>query len=151
MAKMSEKEKIAWDALYEYFKKEIMKYDDSMKLNRFTVQRLKSMAYGEYMHHKNDDRKRVYSFRIILYTFKYKKKDIDRYIMRTEFENERHKINGVLKIVESSINDAIKSLVDKKKRRKETKSVDVMIKKDNEKASYKSSKKRKTRVKEDLW
>jgi hypothetical protein len=141
-----------WNKLYEYVKHEIFRYGDDMKLSRYCVQRLQGLRFGKFMNQRKTNEKVIYSYKVILITFKYKKNDIVNYIDITEFKDERHLINTVMKIVEGSLNDVVKKLKSRIETKKETQKVEIIIKNQDEKASYKKKKEKKNIFgEEDIW
>lgn len=102
---MSKAEIEEWDKLYQYIKKNILKYDSSQNLPRTLVLRLKGLAYGKYIENKNIADQAQYSYKIVLYTFIMCKPKID-YILRTKnFDNEKHKFDYICKIIENNLNE----------------------------------------------
>lgn len=105
--KMSEEDKKSWKQLYDYVKKDILKYTDEMKLSNHMVLRLKGLRYGTYKPNRKNSAKEIsgYPFEIILTTFKINKQKIEQALMFKTFENENVKFNYVMAIINNSIND----------------------------------------------
>ena len=96
-----------WIELCEYVKKEILQYDDNMKFPKYLVLRLQGLKKGQYLANNEIGIQAHYDDYTILCTFKVCKKRILDYLNKnaTKIKNERHKINLVMSIVESEIND----------------------------------------------
>lgn len=102
--KMTAEEKMAWDELYTYVKKNIMGYDDNQALSSAMVLRLKGLLTNKFMENNNIQSTANYSYETILNTFKYSSIDIQRALRTNNFKDESHKFNYILKIVEKNIN-----------------------------------------------
>lgn len=125
-----------WIELYEYVKKEILKYDDNMKLPKFLILRLKGIKDGKFIANKNTQTLGDYTFKIVLMTFKINKFEIINAISSSgKFKDEKHKINYMMAIVESKINDTYIRLNKIKKSETDGESIEVAINED--KAIYK--------------
>jgi hypothetical protein len=102
--KMTEEEKMAWDALYTYVRKNIMGYDDNQALSSTMVLRLKGLLTNKFIENKNIEASANYSYETILNSFKYSFLDIQRALRVNNFKDEMHKFNYILKIAEKNIN-----------------------------------------------
>ena len=102
--KMTEKEKEDWDALYQYVRKNIMNYDDNQALSSKMVLRLKGLLTNKFMENNNIKDAANYSYEVILNTFKFCSPQISKALRTNNFNDEMHKFNFVLKIVENNIN-----------------------------------------------
>ena len=122
--KMSEKEKIDWENLYNYVKK-IMGYDKDQALSKNMVLRLKGLTTNKFMENKKIEDTANYSYEVILNTFKYCSPDIQRVFNSMTFVDEMHKFNVVLKIVERNINTVYMKMKKVEKSKEEAKSVMV--------------------------
>ena len=69
--KMTEEEKMVWDELYTYVRKNIMGYDDNQALSSTMVLRLKGLLTNKFMENNNIQSTANYSYDTILNTFKY--------------------------------------------------------------------------------
>jgi len=150
---MTEQDKKYWNSLYEYVKNDILQYGSDKALSTYCVYRLKSMQYGKFMYkskNKNNG-KIIYPFIAILYTFKIKKNVILSYFDRTEFTDERHKINGMMSIISNSINDVIDMVKKQSQQKKELKNLNITNKQNSSKAAYKKRTKEINKTMEDLW
>lgn len=101
---MTEKDIQDWDALYMYVKN-IMKYDENQSLSNSMVLRLKGLLTNKFMENNNTKSTANYSYETILNTFKYSSPDIQKALRTCNFQDEQHKFNYILKIVEKNINN----------------------------------------------
>ena len=101
---MSKEEKEQWEELCVYVKKEILKYGDDTKFPRFLALRLKGLANGQYIVNNNQNLQGKFTFYELKITFMYCKQDILYGFSKNVFEDEKHKISYMMKIVESSLN-----------------------------------------------
>lgn len=131
---MTKQEQKEWDELYQYIKKDILKYDDKMILPRWFVLRLKGLKDGKFCANKKTKSLGEYSFYIILLTFKINKFNIINSINNNKFEDEKHKINYIMAIIENNINDTCQRLNKLKKAEQKCEGMDVFI--NNNKANY---------------
>ena len=97
-------EKEYFDKLYEYVKS-ILGYDESQALPQWFVLRLKGLATGKYLANNHIKSRANYSNFVILSTFKFCRGKIEYALSSVAFSNEKHKLNYILKIVESNLND----------------------------------------------
>lgn len=146
--KMSEKEKIDWENLYNYVKK-IMGYDKDQALSKNMVLRLKGLTTNKFMENKKIEDTANYSYEVILNTFKYCSPDIQRVFNSMTFVDEMHKFNVVLKIVERNINTVYMKMKKVEKAKEEAKSVMVEMSVHTG-AEYKPKEKKKDKF-SDLW
>jgi hypothetical protein len=107
---MTEKEKKAAEEkvfreLCDYVKTEIMGYDENQSLSRSMILRLRGLKTGQYMANKNSPSMAHYPYKVILLTFKYvKQHELDSILKSKTFNNDQHKFNYVLKIIDNNIN-----------------------------------------------
>ena len=104
-----------WLELCKYVEKDILNYDDNMKLSRDAVLRLRGLSKGQFIANNNAKKNAEYSYKLILITFKAKKLDILRAIHNKKFKNERQKFNYIMAIIENSINDIYKKIKENEK------------------------------------
>lgn len=123
--KMTEEEKIAWDELYTYVRKNIMGYDDNQALSSAMVLRLKGLMTNKFMENKNIEASANYSYETILNAFKYSVLDIQRALRTNNFKDEMHKFNYILKIVEKNINTVYVRIKNAEKAKEEAKNVTI--------------------------
>lgn len=141
-----------WCELYEYFKKDIMGYPESFKLQRFAVLRLRGLSEGKFMSNKKSKPMASYSYKTITLTMKLCKGKINDYIHRnkTKFVDEKHKINGIFIIIESEINDVVLRLNRAKKSEEKTKDLELKHQ-TNTGAKYKKKDRKENSNLENLW
>lgn len=150
MAKMSEQEIKEWDELYQYIKRDIFEYD-SEKLPRYMILRLKGLKEGKFIANTKTSVIANYKFSHILYTFKANKMKIKQIIKSQDFNNEQHKFNTIMIIIEKEINDVVNRLkqADKSKQKIEDMPIENIV---HEGAEYKNNKeKRLNNELKELW
>ena len=107
---MTEKEKKAKEEkvfreLCDYVAKSIMGYDENQTLSKDMILRLRGLKTGQYMANKNAPSMAHYPYEIILLTFKYvKQHELDSILQSKKFNDDKHKFNYILKIIDSNIN-----------------------------------------------
>lgn len=148
--KMTEAEKIAWDNLYQYVKKDVLGYTPDMKLSKKFVLRLKGLSEGKFCSNKKIQPMASYSFETILTTFKVKKLDIMIALRNTKFKNEDHKVNYLMSIIENSINDIVMKANRIEKESEKAEEIEINIVEN--KAEYKKkTQKKNSKILNDLW
>ena len=107
-----------WIDLCEYVKKEILQYDDNMKLPKHLILKLQGLKKGLHIANNNIDSEACYDDYTILCTFKLCKRKILDYLIKneTKIKDETHKINLIVKMVEPEINDVYIRLQQAKKK-----------------------------------
>jgi hypothetical protein len=147
--KMTDKEKQDWESLY-YYVKNLMGYDENQSLSNVMVLRLKGLLTNKFMENKNIDSTANYSYETILNTFKYCSIDIQRALGASEFKDESHKFNYILKIVEKNINTVYMKMKSAQKLKEKLESMDI-----SHTAEYvntfKSKEKKKNNGLDELW
>lgn len=123
--KMSEKEKRDWESLYTYVKSNIMGYDENQALSSTMVLRLKGLLTNKFMENNNIESTANYSYEVILNTFKFCKLDIEKALRTSNFKDEHHKFNYILKIVEKNINTVYMKMKNLQKAKEEAKNTTV--------------------------
>lgn len=151
MGRMLKEEKVEFNELYNYVKKQVLKYDDSQNLPKSIVLRLKGLKNGKYMENLSQKDNANYSYKIILYTFQICKPQIDSALSSVEFKNENHKINYIIKIVEASINDVYLRLKKVEEQKNRTKNLDTEFLTNNSGCVYTKKTKETRKNFEDLW
>lgn len=106
-----------WNSLYDYVK-EILNYDKNQKLPSFLILRLRGLKKGQFVANKNNTAISDYPYEVIRLTFALKKDSIQYAIRTKDFKDEKHKINYIMTIVESSLNDVYKSYMNMKNQQK---------------------------------
>lgn len=147
--KMTEKEKKDWETLYQYVKKIVLGYDDNQSLSSNMVLRLKGLLNGKFMENKNIQNKSNYSYETVLNTFKFSMPEIQKALRNNTFNNENHKFNYIMKIVEGNLNTVYLRMKNMKKSQEKMESVDTNIL-SYEGAEYKPRGKINGKF-EDLW
>lgn len=146
---MTEEEKIAWDELYTYVKKNIMGYDDNQALSSTMVLRLKGLLTNKFIENNNIKDTANYSYETILNAFKYSSLDINKALRANDFKDESHKFNYILKIVEKNINTVYVKMKNVEKAKEEAKKMTIEAP-THTGAEYKPKEKKKDKF-ADLW
>lgn len=123
---MTEEERIAWNALYQYVKK-LLGYDENQALSSTMVLRLKGLLTNKFIENKNIEATANYSYEVILATFKYCSPDIQRALRTNRFENEMHRFLYITKIVENNINTVYMKMKNSEKSEEKIEEVDTTI------------------------
>ena len=147
--KMTEQEKLDWDELYAYVRKNIMAYDDNQALSSSMVLRLKGLLVNKFMENNNIKDTANYSYKTILNTFKFCSQDIQKALRTNVFNDEIHKFNFVLKIVERNINNVYMRMKNIEKAKEEAKNTAIEVS-THTGAEFKPRDKKKNKF-EDLW
>lgn len=148
---MTEEEKIQWDKLYQYVRKEIMLYDDNQALPKNIVLGLKGLKTGKAVENKTQQDKANYTYDIILLTFKFCKSTIFKSISGKNFKSDLQKFIYIKVIVENNLND-IYNRMNKAKRLEEKIETTDMSNIYYDGANYQSKQNSKTNEKyDDLW
>ena len=107
-----------WIDLCEYVKKEILQYDDNMKLPKHLILKLQGLKKGLHIANNNIESEACYDDYTILCAFKLCKRKILDYLVKneTKIKDETHKINLIVKMVEPEINDVYIRLQQAKKK-----------------------------------
>jgi hypothetical protein len=103
-----------WDALYNYVKLDILNYQDK-KMPKEMVLRLLGLKDGKFYANNKVKTEASYNYKLILLTFKLMKGTILQCLSSVEIKDERHKVNLIMKIIESEINNVKDRLESKKK------------------------------------
>lgn len=123
--KMTEEEKVAWDALYTYVRKNIMGYDDNQALSSTMVLRLKGLLTNKFIENNNIQSTANYSYETILNAFKYSYLDIQKALRTNRWTDEMHKFNYILKIAEKNINTVYVKMRNAEKAKEEAKNTTI--------------------------
>lgn len=148
--KMTEEEKMAWDNLYQYVKKNIMGYDDNQALSNQMVLRLKGLSTNKFMENNNIKDTANYSYETILNTFKFCYLDIQNALRTNRFKDEMHKFNFVLKIVEKNINTMYMKMKNAERAKVEAQNITIETS-THVGAEFKPREKKETDKFSDLW
>jgi hypothetical protein len=150
VTKLTQQEKLEWDELYQYVKKEILQYDKNQSIPPALVLRLKGLSTGKLIENKNISDKASYSFTIILYTFQIQKQVILSSIKNKEFKNESQKFSYICKIVENNLNDVYNRVIASEKSKSKTEEIktDIIF---NNGADYTKTETKKNKKLDSLW
>jgi len=125
--KMSDKDNKDWDELYQYVKVNIMGYDPKQALSQKMALRLKGLLTNKFMENNNTKSTADYSYQTILNTFKFCSPTIHNVFRTSRFNDEMHRFNVALKIVEQNINDIYIRMKNVEKAKEEAKNTTVEI------------------------
>lgn len=97
----------SWVELCEYVKKNILEYDDNMLFPKYLALKLRGLKKGQYIANNNCQKNANYDDNTLLCTFKLCKKKIVDYLHNNDkkINDENHKINLIIKMIEPEIND----------------------------------------------
>lgn len=151
MGRMSNQEKNEFKELYDYVKKQVLKYDDSQSLPKKFVLMLKGLKKGKYIETKKQEDRANYPYKTILYTFQICKPQIDYALNNVDFKDENHKFNYIVKIVESNINDMYIRLKKAEEQKIRTKELDTENLLSNNGCAYTKKTKNTRKNLNDLW
>jgi len=149
---MTEQENKDWLELCEYFKLQILGYTKEMKFPKELALRLRGLHYGNYIASKYIQKEAHYDFKVILTTCKICRPKIVKYFSdnQTKIQDEKHRINLAMMLIEKEINDVYIRVQQAKK------SEEKIIEKNmpnqiNDGANYQSKKKQADEKLKDLW
>lgn len=149
MSKMTDNEKKIWFDMCDYIKYEILEYSKDMKFPKHLALRLKGLNEGNFIAKKCINPQANYTFDDIWLTFKIHKYDILNAFKSKEFKNENNKINYMMVIIESNINEVVLRRSKIEKSKEKTKNIDVI---ENNGAEYKKkTEETKNERLKDLW
>lgn len=151
MGRMSNQEKIEFKELYDYVRKQVLMYDDSQSLPSKFVLMLKGLKKGKYIETKKQEDKADYPYKTILYTFQICKPKIDYALNNVDFNNENHKFNYIVKIVESNLNDVYMRLKRVENQKCKTEIIDTQFLTSDNGHSYTRKTKNTHKNLDDLW
>jgi|AntAceMinimDraft_18_1070375.scaffolds.fasta_scaffold00594_10 hypothetical protein len=113
---MKKEEKEQFDELYQYVKFNILQYDKNIRVPQYFILRLKGLAQGKFISNKKTKSMGKYTFKEILYTFKFASIKIKKTISnKSRFKDEQHLTNTIMMIVEREINNVVYRLRNIKK------------------------------------
>lgn len=148
---MTEEEIIDFNNLCDYIKYQILEYSKDMKFPQFLALRIKGIQSGQYIVNKNSKINASYDYKDILLTFK-----INKFILlgelrdKAKFSDEKHRINYMMVIVESKLNDVVLMRENKEKANSKAESLNIEI--EDVKSKYKKkTKDNKSSRLQDLW
>ena len=146
---MSIQDKKDWDALYQYVKN-ILGYDENQSLSKEMVLRLKGLLNNKFMANNNIADTSNYSYLTVLNTFKFCLPDIQRGLRSNSFQDERHRFNYIMKIVEANLNNVYMRMKNAEKSKRKTETIDTGTA-THSGASYQSKTKASSEKLNDLW
>lgn len=151
--KMTEEDKRLFDMICQRFKNDIMKYDENQSLPRYLILRIKGVAEGKHIANNLIEDKANYGFDVVLNAMKASKPAIDYAIKTVNFENEQHKINYIMKIIEGNLNDVYKGMQRVKESAMNAERVDTekILGAVIEYNPNEDNQKKKSRVAKDIW
>ena len=122
---MSEEEKNSWLGIYRYVENHVLKYDADQTLSKNMVLRIQGLQNGKYIASNNIENKANYSREVILNTFKFCNPDIQKKLMSMSFNDEDHKFNYILRIVEGKLNTVYMRMKNAKKVEEKIEKADI--------------------------
>jgi hypothetical protein len=122
---MSKEEKEIFDSIYEYVRTYIMGYDQNQSLSKTMVLRLKGLIVNKFIENYDIEDTANYPYLVVLNTFKFCKPDIEKALKNNSFQDENHKFNYVIKIVESNLNNVYMRMKNVKKTEEESENHDL--------------------------
>lgn len=148
--KMTEQEIKDWDDLYQYVRGDIMGYDKTKMLPKYFTLRLKGLTEGKFMSNKSQKSYGKYNYKVILYTFKICRGQINKALANVVINSEQHKVNLIMSIIEREINDVCDRL--EKAEKCKTKMEEIKLpQQDSTRAEYKKKDKKENSHLSDLW
>ena len=149
MSKMTKQELEEWNDLYEYVKKDILKYDEKLALPKNLVLRLKGLQQGKFIANKKTKALGDYSFKIILMTFKINKYEIVNALAdKSKFKDESHMINYMMAIIEKKINDTYSRLNRLEKSQEKGEKLEITTSENKAEYKHKTKEVKNSRLKE---
>lgn len=100
---LSEDELQAREKLYRYVEKRILGYEDGIVLNSIQMASIDSLVNGSNKNLRQSQEIK-YTYDLILRTFKYCTKEIDKNLIGKCFRDENHKLNYICKVASAYIN-----------------------------------------------
>lgn len=121
---MTEKEQ--FNELCSYVKNKVLRYDDTKKIPKYLIMRLRGMHSGQFIANKKAEVKAKYEYSTILLTFKYILPTILNYINtnREKINDEQHLINLIMSFVEKDINTVVEKLENRKRTKEKLENID---------------------------
>ena len=139
-----------WLELCKYIHKEILRYDDTMKFPRLLALRLRGLEKGTFIANKYHKPLARYDYKTILITAKLCKNNIINYIDKhtSTIKSEQHRINIIMKFLESEINDVFLRIQNVKKQQAKIQNVTIPT---NVGAKYTSKTTKENGKLDELW
>lgn len=124
---MSTQEKADWDELYDYVRYKVLGYDENQSLSKTMVLRLKGLLSNKFIENNNIKDTAHYSYRVVLTTFKYCSLSIQKGLKSNTFQDENHRFNYIIKIVESNINTVYMRMKKAEQSKSRTQNMDMSV------------------------
>lgn len=127
---LTEKERIEHDNFIKtcrYVEKEIFNYDDTQRLQKKAILRLRGLKRGQNIANNSHEQYGEYPFEVILLAFKMNKDKILYAIRNKTFESEEYKMAYVCAIILGNINDVYTRFMNAQKQKKKIDNVDSSI------------------------
>lgn len=99
-----------FDRLYDYVKYNLLGYDKNQSLTRMQVLRLKGLKSGKFIENNSVKPCANYDYEVILIAFKACSVQILNALSNKKFNDENHKFNYIIKVVENNLNDIYKKV-----------------------------------------
>lgn len=151
-ASLLSEENSEWKEVYEYFRTEILSLPKTVPLDIHAVKRLLGLRLAQYFPSGNNTRilPRGYDFKTILITLKVIKPKVLPYIATTNFANNKHRIDGIMRFVTAEINDVYKRIEIQKKSNEKLKQDNVPVNNHDYTSHLKRKEKKKIRTSDDI-
>ncbi|MCP1324320.1 hypothetical protein COL80_16035 [Bacillus thuringiensis] len=111
------KENSDWDAVYQYFRNNILGLDSTIPLDDHTIRRLQGLRLGQFYPSGNNTRllPRGYDFKTILVAMKVANLKIQPYLKTANFTDGKHRVNFIMRFITDEINDVAMRLESQRK------------------------------------
>jgi len=149
--KMTKQEIKDWDDLYQYVKLDVLGYIDK-KVPKALALRLKGLNEGKFSPNNRTKSLGKYTYKQILTTFKLFKFEIINGLENNKsvFQDEEHKVNYMMVIIEKKINDVVDKMNRVEKSKVQGAKVEVNIGGDKAEYTTKTKEIKNNRL-NDLW
>ena len=124
---MSAQDKAEWDELYNYVRYKVLGYDKNQSLSRTMVLRLKGLLSNKFIENKNIESTANYSYKTVLTTFKFCSLDIQKGLKNNSFNDEKHRFNYIIKIVEDNLNTVYMRMKKAEQSKSQTENMDMSV------------------------
>jgi len=115
----------SWKPLYAYIERDILGYKEGVTLSKNQVLKVRGLENGKHIANNSIEGYGNYSYDVIFNTFKFCKPEIQKKLMSMSFNDENHKFNYILRIVEDNLNNVYMKMEKMEKSRKEAESYDI--------------------------
>ena len=124
---MSAQDKAEWDELYNYVRYKVLGYDKNQSLSRTMVLRLKGLLSNKFIENKNIESTANYSYKTVLTAFKFCSLDIQKGLKNNSFNDEKHRFNYIIKIVEDNLNTVYMRMKKAEQSKSQTENMDMSV------------------------